>query len=78
MLKPKLNQLPHIYNIDKLRIYNAVNRLVAEINVGSHYLLWYLENDERIKPYLERKMNEMTVYSEGVLAEVIVLEIYLQ
>ena len=77
MLKPKLNQLPHIYNIDKLRIYD-VNKFIAEINVGGHHLLWYLENDERTKGLLERKIDEMTIACEGCLGTTIILEIFLK
>ena len=77
MLKPKLNQLPHIYNIDKIRIW-ADNKLFAEMNVGAHHLVWYLENDERTKGLLERKIEEMTIALEGCLGTVVVLEIFLK
>ena len=77
MLKPKLNQLPHIYNIDKLRVYDKCG-LAAEINVGGHHLLWYLENDIRARLLLERTIDEMTISLEGCLSEIVVLEIYLK
>ena len=77
MLKPKLNQLPHIYNVDKLRVYDLCG-LVAEINIGTHHLLWYLENDIRARLLLERTINEMSVCIEGCLSEIVVLEIYLK
>lgn len=77
MLKPKLNQLPHIYNIDKMRIYDTCG-LAAEINVGGHHLLWYLENDIRAYLLLERTIDEMTICLEGCLGTVVVLEIFLK
>lgn len=77
MLKPKLSQLPHIYNIDKLRIW-ADNKLVAEMYVGSHHLVWYLAHDERTKDLLERKIDEMTIALEGCLGTVVTLEIFLK
>ena len=77
MLKPKLNQLPHIYNIDKVRIW-ADNKFFAEINVGAHHFVWYFENDERTKGLLERKIEEMTIALEGCLGTVVVLEIFVK
>ena len=77
MLKPKLNQLPNIYNIDRLRVYKD-NLFIAEIDVGAHHLLWYLQNDERTKPLLNEKINEMSVSIEGCLCEIATLEIFLK
>ena len=77
MLKPKLNQVPLIYNIDKIRVYKG-NALVAELWIGQHSSQWYFENDERTKPLLENYINEMSICIEGCLSEIVVLEIFLK
>ena len=77
MLKPKLNQVPLIYNLDKIRVYKG-NAPVAEFWVGQYSPQWYFENDERTKSLLENYINEMSICIEGCLSEITVLEIYLK
>ena len=77
MLKPKLNQVPFIYNLDKIRLYKD-NRLVAEFWIGQYSPQWYFENDERIKPLLENYIEELSILIEGGLSEITVLEIFLK
>ena len=77
MLKPKLNQIPLIYNLDKIRLYKG-NTFVAEFWVGQYSPQWYFENDERTKPLLENYIEAMSICIEGCLSDVAVLEIYLK
>jgi hypothetical protein len=73
----KLKDLPMIYNLDKMRIWDG-NKLLAELNVGSHAPTFYLQEDERTRDLLIRKIDEMSIVCEGVLGLVVVLEIYLK
>ena len=77
MLKPKLNQVPLIYNLDKVRVYKG-NALVAEFWVGQYSPQWYFENDERTKPLLEDYIEAMSIVTEGCLSTINTLEIYLK
>lgn len=73
----KLKDLPMIYNLDKIRLWDS-NKLIAEINVGSHAPTFYLQEDERTKNLLTRKIEEMAIVCEGCLGLVVALEIYLK
>jgi hypothetical protein len=73
-MKPKVKDIPQIYNIDIVRIYQE-NRLCGEAWIGSS-LPMYLE--EKFPEYLEATVNEMSISVEGVLSENVVLEIYLK
>ena len=77
MLKPKLNQVPLIYNLDKVRLYKDY-LLIAEFWVGQYSPQWYFENDERTKPLLENYIEAMSICIEGCLSDIAVLEIYLK
>ena len=73
----KLKDLPMIYNLDKIRVWNG-NRKIAELYTGSHSPVWYLKEDERTKDLLNHKIDEMAVVCEGCLGLLVVLEIYLK
>lgn len=73
----KLKDLPMIYNLDKMRLWDG-NKLIAEIYVGSHAPTFYLQEDERTKNLLNRKIAEMSIVVEGCLGLMATLEIYLK
>lgn len=73
----RFNQLPMIYNVDKIRLYRN-NRLIAEKWVGGHSILWYFQEDEYTKMYLTYLIDNMSIVIEGALSEIIVLEIILK
>ena len=73
----KLKDLPMIYNLDKMRLWDG-NKLIAEIFVGSHAPTFYLQEDERTKNLLTNKIAEMSIVCEGCLGLEVVLEIYLK
>lgn len=70
----KLKDLPMIYNLDKMRLWDG-NKLIAEIYVGSHAPTFYLQEDERTRHLLNRKIDAMAVLCKDYLG---VLEIYLK
>lgn len=70
-----IKQLPMIYNVDKIRVY-VKNGLVAELWVGQMGISWYYENDDRLKPFLDRKVEELSISIDGCLSETVVLEIF--
>jgi hypothetical protein len=72
----KLNQIPLIYNIDKVYIYDNGEK-VAEQWIGGHGLRWYFQEVETLKPYADRKADSMAINLEGDLIKTVVLEIYL-
>ena len=70
----KLKDLPMIYNLVKMRLWDG-NKLIAEIFVGAYAPIFYFQEDERTKNLLNRKIDEMSiVYEEGYFG----LEIYLK
>ena len=52
----KVKNIPLIYNVDKIRLY-VDNLFVADTWCGGHGLVWYIENHEKMKEYLDRKVN---------------------
>lgn len=70
----KLKDLPMIYNLDKMRLWDG-NKLIAEIYVGAHAPTFYLQEDERTKNLLTRKIDAMAILHEDCFG---VLEIYLK
>lgn len=70
----KLKDLPMIYNLDKMRLWDG-NKLIAEIYVGVHAPTFYLQEDERTKNLLTRKIDAMAILHEDCFG---VLEIYLK
>lgn len=73
----KLKDLPMIYNLDKMRLWDG-NNLIAEFYVGAHAPTFYLQEDERTKNLLNRKIAEMSILCEGCLGLEVALEIYLK
>ena len=73
----KLKDLPMIYNLDKMRLWDG-NNLIAEIYVGAHAPTFYFQEDERTKHLLNRKIAEMSIVCEGCLGLEVALEIYLK
>ena len=73
----KLKDLPMIYNLDKIRVWNG-NRNIAELYTGNHSPVWYLKEDARTKDLLNHKIDEMAIVCEGCLGLIVVLEIYLK
>ena len=70
-----LVQLPLIYNVDKLRIYDN-HLLKVEQWLGAQSIGWYARECEPIKEYANRKIEDMAISVEGCLSEVIVIEIF--
>lgn len=73
-MKLKVKDIPQIYNIDKVRIYQG-NLFCGESWIGSS-LQMYLA--EKFPEFLEAIVNEMGVSIEGCCDDVVVLEIYLK
>jgi hypothetical protein len=73
-MKPKLKDIPQIYNLDKVRIYKE-NLFIGETWIGSS-LQMYLE--EKFPEYLEATVNELSISVEGCCDDVVVLEIFLK
>ncbi len=73
----KLRNLPLIYNVDKIRLY-VDGLYVTATWCGGHGLLWYIENNEEMKIYLDRKIDSMAICVEGCLSDVVVLEIFIK
>lgn len=71
----KIKELPLVYNVDKIRAYKD-NKKIADFVVESG--LHITTQIERKLPRggAEWKVASMGVVVEGVLAEVVVLEIY--
>lgn len=73
----KLKDLPMIYNLDEMRLWDG-NNLIAEIYVGSHAPTFYLQEDERTKNLLNRKIAEMSITYEYHPELLVILEIFLK
>ena len=73
----KLGSIPHIYNIDKIKVYRY-NKLLQEVWVGHHALGWHIKEDEVLREYTGNVVEEMSIIIEGCLSEIIVLEIFLK
>ena len=73
----KVKNIPLIYNVDKIRLY-VDNLFVADTWCGGHGLVWYIENHEKMKEYLDRRVESMAISVEGCLSEVVVLEIFVK
>lgn len=72
----KVKELPLIYNVDKVRAYKD-NKKIAEFKVerGWHLTIQIERNLPRGGG--DYRITSMSVVVEGVLAEVVVLELYL-
>lgn len=72
-----LGSIPHIYNIDKIKVYYH-NKMIAEVWVGQHPLEWYIKEHEVLKECVDNEIEEMSVVIEGCISEVIALEIFIK
>ena len=70
----KIRELPTIYNVDKVRLYQG-NRIIGETWVGSTVML-YIE--EKFPTYLDSVIDYLEMCIEGCISEVLVLEIYIK
>lgn len=73
----RLSQLPLIYNIDQVRIYQN-NKKICEQWIGAHPLYWYLIEDTNFNHLLDCKIESMGIVIEGCLSKIVVCEIYLK
>lgn len=73
----KINQIPNIVGVDKIRVYNQ-NKVLAEQWVGGARLSWYFEEVEQLKQFAECEVDYLEMCIEGCLSEVLVCEIYLK
>ena len=73
----KINQIPNIVGIDKIRIYNQ-NKVLVEQWVGGARLSWYFEEVEQLKQFIKCEVDYLEMCIEGCLSEVLVCEIYLK
>ena len=72
----KVKELPLIYNIDKVRAYKD-NKKIADFKVESGWHLTTQIENHLPKDGGEYKIASMGILVEGILTEVIVLELYL-
>ena len=71
----KIKELPLVYNVDKVRVYKG-NKKVADFLVESGLHITTQIECKLPKGGGEWKVASMGILVEGVLAEVVVLEIF--
>lgn len=72
----KVKELPLIYNIDKVRVYKD-NKKIADFKVESGWHLTIQIERNLPRGGGDYKITSMSIVVEGVLAEVVVLELHL-
>lgn len=72
----KVKELPLIYNVDKVRVYKD-NKKIADFKVESGWHLTMQIENHLPKDGGEYKIASMSILVEGILADVVVLELHL-
>lgn len=74
----KLREIPHIWNIDKIKIYQHPTGLVCEFDTDYTIFLPTDLANRLPDEILDQKVQDLSVVSMGCLSELIVLEIVLK